>query len=61
MRFSIRLGNRPSPFIPKTQPPGTSTLPVSAGSIEIARTVWMVFGVCSMAQPHSIIDGFVAA
>ena len=47
--------------MPKTQPPGTSMLPVSAGSIEIARTVWMVFGVCSMAQPHSIIDGFVAA
>jgi hypothetical protein len=36
-------------------------LPVSAGSIDTARTVWMQFGVCSMAQPHSIIDGLVAA
>ena len=47
--------------MPNTQPPGTSMLPVSAGSIETARTVWMHFGVCSMAQPHSIMAGLVRA
>ncbi len=31
--------------------------PVSAGSIDTARTVWMHFGVCSIAQPHSSIAG----
>ena len=36
-------------------------LPVSAGSIETARTVWMQFGVCSIAQPHSSIAGFTCA
>ena len=41
------------PCMPNTQPPGTSTLPVNAGSMESARTVWMHFGVCSIAQPHS--------
>ena len=47
--------------MPNTQPPGTSMLPVSAGSIETARMVWMQFGVCSMAQPHSSIAGLVCA
>ena len=45
--------------MPNTQPPGTSILPVSAGSIETARMVWMHFGVCSMAQPQSSIAGLV--
>ena len=52
-----QAGKRPRPCMPKTQPPGTSTLPVIAGSIERARMVWMHFGVCSMAQPHSSIAG----
>ena len=47
--------------MPNTQPPGTSMLPVSAGSIETARMVWMHFGVCSMAQPQSSKAGLVCA
>lgn len=46
--------------MPKTQAPGTSTLPVIAGSSDTARTVWMQFGVCSRAQP-SIMAGGVCA
>ena len=47
--------------MPNTQPPGTSMLPVSAGSMETARMVWMHFGVCSMAQPQSSMAGLVRA
>ena len=61
VRFSIRLGKRPRPCMPNTQPPGTSILPVSAGIIEIARMVWMQLGVCSIAQPQSSSAGLVSA
>ena len=47
--------------MPNTQPPGTSILPVSTGNIETARTVWMHFGVCSIAQPQSSMAGLVRA
>ncbi len=47
--------------MPKIQPPGTSMLPVMAGIIDSARIVWIVLGVCSIAQPHSSIAGLTVA
>ena len=53
VRISIRLGKRPSAV--HTEHPASRYIDVAghAGSIESARTVWMHFGVCSIAQPHS--------
>ncbi len=47
--------------MPQTQPPGTSMLPVMAGSMARARQVWKQLGVCSTATPHSRVAGFEVA